>query len=240
MDIRSFFEYGHEEYLPHLSSDVVVIGYAEEKLKCLLLRIGARWLLPGGFIKLDESVEEAASRILTERTGLNDPHLKFLSVFGKSERNFAEEWKEHLEKFGVSWKQDLWINKRFVSLAYYSLVNIPDTHPVTGPLDEAFGWFDLDELPPMWMDHRDIALMARHKLRSDIRKDLVTHHLLPRHFTMPQLHQLHQVILNKDLDRSRFQKQMLATGFFERLPKLQKETRGRNPYQYRIKENKDH
>lgn len=234
--MRNFFENGPGDFLPHLSSDVVVIGYEEERLKCLLLRIGPKWLLPGGFIRFDEAVVEAASRILTERTGLNDPHLKFLSVFGNSDRNFAVEWKEHLEKAGIPWENDLWINKRFISLAYYSLVNIADTHPVTGPIDEDFGWFDLDDLPSMWMDHRDIVLMAREKLRKDVEKELVTPHLLPQHFTMPQLHKLHQLILNKELDRSRFQKQMLASGNFERLPKLQKETRGRNPYQYRIKQ----
>ena len=87
----------------------------------------------------------------------------------------------------------------------------------------------------MWMDHKDIVLTARKQLRKDIRQEHTTYNLLPEVFTMPDLYQLHQAILGEKIDRSRFQKTMLATGLFERLPKLEKKSPGRNPYQYRIK-----
>ena len=76
---------------------------------------------------------------------------------------------------------------------------------------------------------------ARLSLREDIRHEQITFNLLPDTFTMPELHQLHQTILQEPLDRSRFQKKMLATGLFERLPQRQKDSPGRNPYQYRVK-----
>ena len=179
-----------------------------------------------------ESVEDATARILRERTSLSDPHFQFLSVIGHADRQFREEMKGFIEQSGYPWREDYWINDRFISLAYYSLVNIQDTDPVPGVFDQAVAWFPMDDLPDMWMDHQAIALKARARLRQDIHKDPIAHKLLPSPFTMPELHRLHQAFLGERIDRSRFQKKMLATGLFERLPRLQKETPGQNPYQY--------
>jgi len=228
-------ERGATHFLPNLSVDIVIIGYQEGVLKGLLLKIGDKWLLPGGYIGRKESVDEAASRILRERTGLEAPHLKFLSVFGDKDRRFREQWKAFAARAGLPWKEEYWVNDRFVTLAYYSLVHIEEIRPQAGEFDEAIGWFPLDALPAMWMDHQAIVLGARNRLKQDIRHEQVTFNLLPDTFTMPELHQLHQAILEEPLDRSRFQKKMLATGLFERLPKRQKESPGRNPYQYRVK-----
>lgn len=235
MNLKTFLEQGTDHFLPNLSIDLVIIGYQEKTLKCLLLQIGDKWLLPGGYIRIEESVNNAAKRILKDRTGLEDAHLKFLSVFGDPDRRFTEEWKAFLEKSGLSWRDDYWFNARFVTLAYYSLVNIDQTTPVVGGFDESFAWFNFDELPPMWMDHQSIVLEARNRLKEDLRQELVSYNLLPDRFTMPELHQLHQTILEEKLDRSRFQKKMLSTGLFERLPKRQKKSPGRNPYLYRVK-----
>lgn len=234
MDLHEFFA-SSNLFLPGLSIDLTVIGYEEGKLKCLLLKIGDKWLLPGGYIMREESVHAAAIRILRERTGLVDPHLKFLSVFGDENRRFADEWKQFLKQAGIRWRDDFWINDRFVTLAYYSLVDMANTHPRAGNMDVAVAWFDFDALPAMWMDHRSIVLEAKKRLKEDIRHEQLSYNLLPSQFTMPELHQLHQVILEEKLDRSRFQKKILATGMFERLPKLQTDTPGRNPYQYRVK-----
>ena len=133
------------------------------------------------------------------------------------------------------WEKDYWFNNRFVTLAYFSLVNIESTHPQISDLYEGFAWYNFDELPETWMDHKSILLEARRRLKEDIQQELVVYNLLPQEFTMPELHQLYQSILEKKIDRSRFQKQMLASGRFERLPKLNNESRGRNPYQYRLK-----
>ncbi|WP_127020370.1 NUDIX hydrolase [Flagellimonas beolgyonensis] len=235
MDFKEFLEKGKDLFLPNLSVDMVIIGYENNELKCLLLQIGDKWLLPGGFIFRTESVEEATLRILSERTGLVDPHFKFLAVFGNSNRKFTEEWKPFFKEQGVSWGEDAWFNDRFVTLSYYSLVDIDKTKPVLSDMDTGFAWFKMDALPEMWMDHRDIVHAAKNRLREDVQQEHLTYNLLPEEFTMPQLHQLHQTILGEELDRSRFQKKMLSLDIFERLPKLKKDTPGRNPYRYRIK-----
>jgi len=235
MNFNRLLEKKNEQYLPNLSTDIVIIGYDNHLLKCLLLKVGKKWMLPGGFVKKDKSVEEAAQSVLKYRPGLENPHLKFLSVFGDSDRQFKEVWKIFIEKRGRKWKEDYWVNNRFVSLVYYSLVNIEETHPQVGQLDEAFGWFDMDDLPAMWMDHKAIVHTARAYFKQDMLREHLTYNLLPTEFTMPQLHQLHQVILQEKIDRSRFQKKMIASGKFERLLELQKNTPGRNPYKYRVK-----
>lgn len=235
MEIKEILEHGGDHFLPNLSLDHIIIGYQEGALKCLLLRIGDKWALPGGYVGIEESVEDAAQRTLMFRTGLKNPHLKFLAVFGDKDRQFDQEFKQYFIDKGLPWRDDYWINNRFVTLAFYSLVDIENTHPVPGDFDEAAEWFNFDELPAMWLDHKSIVKTARQRLKEDIKLEQVTYNLLPEDFTMPQLHQLHQTILGETLDRSRFQKKMIATGIFERLPQLKKESPGRNPYQYRLK-----
>ena len=62
MDIKKMLEHGADYFLPNLSIDIVIVGYQDNKLKCLLLNLGDKWALPGGYIKHDESVEDAANR----------------------------------------------------------------------------------------------------------------------------------------------------------------------------------
>lgn len=236
MEIQEIIEHGANHFVPNLSIDLVIIGYRDDELKCLLLKIGDRWILPGGYIGIEESVDHAVERILMLRTGLREPHLKFLSVFGDKDRKFSLEFRQFFEKKGIPWREDYWINNRFITLAFYSLVDIDNTHPAPGDFDEAAEWFNFDNLPKMWIDHESIVLTARNRLKEDIKYELLTYNLLPKEFTMPQLHQLHQTILGEKVDRSRFQKKMLATGMFERLPQIIKASPGRNPYQYRLKE----
>ena len=234
MDLKKFLEKGNEFVLPNLSIDIVIIGYRAEELKCLLLQIDDKWLLPGGFILNDESVENAVKRVLKERTSLQDTHFKFLEVFGDKDRRFKQMWKEFYKKSGLSWTDDCWLNSRFITLAYYALVNIEKTFPALNETDQAFAWFSFNDLPNMWMDHKSIALTARNRLKEDMKQEQITFNLLPDEFTMPELHQLHQTILEENLDRSRFQKKMLSTNLFERLPEQRKDSPGRNPYHYRI------
>ena len=156
MDVQDFLQNGTQTYLPNLSLDHVILGYEEGQLKCLLLQTRERWNLPGGLIKRAESVEEAVDRVLNERTGLSHGHREFLGVFGKKDRSFAEQWKQMLESFGHPWKPEYWINDRFVTLGYYSLVNIQKVSPIKGEYNQDIAWFPLQELPPMWMDHKEL------------------------------------------------------------------------------------
>ena len=111
MDYRDVIAHGEKYFLPNLSIDLVIIGYSEDVLKCLLLKIGNKWLLPGGYVRINESVADAAINILKMRTGLEQAYLNFLSVFGDKDRQFKDLWKEFIEKSGIKWRDDYWINK---------------------------------------------------------------------------------------------------------------------------------
>ncbi|NNC35292.1 MAG: NUDIX domain-containing protein [Croceitalea sp.] len=236
MDFEKFMNDSAGQYLPNLSIDMVIIGYENKQLKCLLLQINNKWVLPGGYVSKTESVDDAAKRIMLERTGLNDAHLSFLTVMGGANRSFKAELKSFFKTKNIPWKENLWIANRFVSLTYYSLVHINNTKLKTGIMFEDLEWFDMNELPPMWLDHKEIVLKAKERLKKDVKQEQFSYKLLPNKFTMPQLHGLHETIMQRSVDRSRFQKQMLASGRFERLPqKPIKNTPGRNPYQYRAK-----
>lgn len=239
MKMQDFLHSGKDYFLPNLSIDHVIIGYEEGTLKCLLIRIGDQWALPGGFVMKEESVEQAHVRILKERTNLPDPHSRFLAVFGDPDRRFQDKWRRLIIKLGLEWRDDYWINDRFVTLAYYALVDIHQATPEPGEHFDEVRWWSFDDLPEMWLDHKSIAMEARKRLKEDIKKNPVAHNLLPEEFTMPALHQLHQAILEESLDRSRFQKNMLASRRFKRLPELQNDAPGRNPYLYRLKPSKD-
>jgi len=235
MHVLDFLKDGDKYFLPHMSIDIVIIGYEHHRLKCLLLQIGENWLLPGGYVGREESVDTAAQRILKERAGLEGHHLEFLSVFGDKDRSFGDQFREFSNRMGIPWKENYWVNSRFVSLVYYALIDIQKATPQGGPYVESFAWFDFDELPEMGLDHKQIATEARMKLKADPRIGQISHHLLSGPFTMPELHRLHETILDENLDRSRFYKKMLATGLFEQLPKKLIKSPGRNPYQYKVK-----
>lgn len=235
--MSSVFEPGYFEsrYLPHLSVDVVIMAYDQGKLNVLVLKTGSNAMLPGGYIEKDEDVEAAAYRILANRTGVENAHLDFFDVFGSPHRVFSQLFKDFAEQSGKHWTPDLPINKRFISLGYYALVDITQATLKPGPIDDSVHWVNIRELPQMAMDHNTIVRRAHERLKADIQKNPIAHNLLPETFTMPELHQIHQCILGEAMDRSRFQKKMLSSGLFERLPERTTEARGRNPYLYRIK-----
>ncbi|MEL6866294.1 MAG: NUDIX domain-containing protein [Bacteroidota bacterium] len=235
MDIQAYINQGADHYLPHLSIDIVIIGFKEGKLKVLLLELNGLWGLPGGHIGKMESTTEAALRILKDRTGLTGQYLKPFQVFGDKDRTFALEIKRLIESMGYEWEESLWLNKRFVSIAYYAFVDIDQVQPTAGILASACAWHDWDDLPQMALDHEDIIIGLQKRLKEDINLNLIAFNLLPTQFTMPQLHQVHEAILDKKLERSRFQKKMLSLGIFERLPKLNTDAPGRKPYLYQRK-----
>ena len=146
MNYTEYLGKGRDVFLENLSIDLVIIGYQNKRLKCLMLQFGEKWLLPGGFIKKEESIETAVYRILKERTGLQEPHLKFLSVFGNKDREFSDEFEQFFISRNLEWDENYWFNNRFVTLAYYSLVDIEKTHPAIHEVFDSFEWFDFEDL----------------------------------------------------------------------------------------------
>lgn len=235
MDIKEIIRKGSELFLPNLSIEIAVIGFQDNELKILLLEFDNKWMLPGGYIYQDESVDDASKRILFERTGLHHYFMKIFQVFGSASRSFPEEIRLILEKIDVHWSDGRWMGDRFISTAFYALVDINQVNPNGGMFSQTTKWCHLKDLPDMWFDHKEIGIEALKKLKEDVATSHHSYNMLPEKFTMPELHQLQEQILEKKLDRSRFQKKMLSLDLFERLPEPKEGVPHRRPFLYKLK-----
>lgn len=177
-----------------LTVDCVVFGLDEGDLKVLLIERGldpfkGRWALPGGFVRVDETVDAAARRELAEEAGLNDVFLEQLYTFGALERDPRE---------------------RVVSVAYYALVNRSDfnTRAATDAADAR--WFPVSKVPSLAFDHAEILSVALNRLKGKVRYQPIGFELLPAKFTLSELQHLYEVILETNLDKRNFRKKVLS------------------------------
>lgn len=190
---------------PALSVDAVVFGFDDQDLKVLLIQRGippyaGKWALPGGFVHLDESLEDAVRRELKEETGLANVFLEQLYTFGDTTRD---------------------PRGRVVSVAYYALVKLAD-HQVRAATDAAnAAWFAVAELPPLAFDHASILETALKRLRGKVRYQPIGFELLPQKFTLSQLQHLYETILERPLDKRNFRKKILSMGEGELLKDTQ-------------------
>ena len=228
-----------ESLMPSLSIDCVVFGFHDGQLKVLALKLKntEQYALPGGFVRKDESVNEAAHRVLRDRTGLTDIFLEQFYVFGERERGDQRVHQEVFRANGVEIPDDHWLFQRFVSLGYYALVDFSKVRSTPDWLSESCDWHDHRDLPPMILDHNAIVTKALETLRLMLDHKLVGFNLLPEKFTMGELQQLYDTILDKELVRSNFQRKMLSLGIFERLEKKMTGAANKAPYLYRVELN---
>lgn len=235
--LQELIDKGEEAHLPHLSVDCVIFGLYEDQLKVLVLQIGDLdlWSLPGGHVRRDESVDEAAFRVLKLRTGLDDIFLKQFKTFGAANRNYPADMKLVMEKLGQVWNPDSWLGQRFVSVGYYALVDYTKLSPTGGEQEQQFQWSDIRQLPPLMMDHRQIVEEAYQVLQQDLYIKPIGYNLLPEKFTMPELQRMYEAILGVALERSHFQKKMLRLNIYERLEERKEGVAHKRPYLYRFK-----
>ena len=163
--------------------DCVVFGLDDEGLKVLLIQRGlapfeGKWALPGGFVRVNETLDEAARRELEEETGLRKVFLEQLYTFGAVDRDPRE---------------------RVVSVAYYALVNLSEhhVHAATDARDAA--WFGVHDAPTLAFDHADILQMALERLRGKLRYQPIGFELLPKKFTLSQLQHLYELAFEHEL-----------------------------------------
>jgi 8-oxo-dGTP diphosphatase len=177
-----------------LTVDCVVFGFDESELKVLLIQRGippfkGKWALPGGFVRVDETVDDAARRELLEESGLKNVFLEQLYTFGAVKRDPRE---------------------RVVSVAYYALVKLAE-HPAAGASDASDAkWFPIAETPALAFDHSEILETALARLRGKVRYEPLGFELLPEKFTLSQLQHLYEAVLQTPLDKRNFRKKILA------------------------------
>lgn len=223
-----------EEYLPHIAYDSVIFGFSGEKLKILILEYHNTGLfaLPGGFVRKNEDLDDAVRRGLKERTGLDNIYLEQFHTFGDMAR-YKPEVMERIIQANPRPGQDLsWLLDRFLSIAYYALINYEEVVPTPDELSDSCEWYEVDQLPPLMLDHNNIVQKALETLRENLNRKLVGVNLLPPRFTMKELQQVYEAILGEKLHRGTFQRKMLSLGVLKRHEKQYSGAANKAPYLY--------
>jgi ADP-ribose pyrophosphatase YjhB (NUDIX family) len=238
-------KYNIDNLIPQLSIDCVVFGYEKADLKVLLPKLnlsGDHWALPGGFINQEESIDEAALRILEIRTGINKIYLEQFRVYGEIKRNtdnfnknLLSKNQEELDKHNWDAKFLHWLNKRFISIGYYALVDIRNVEPKKSLVDQSIDWYDIKNLPTLIFDHEQMVKDALETLRFQLDRKLIGFNLLPETFTMKQLQKLYEAVYDRPFRNNNFQKKMLSLDILERLGKQYTGAKNKAPYLYRFK-----
>jgi len=206
----------HEKF--HVAVDSIIFGYDEEgrQLKVLLLKRNfqpskGEWSLMGGFLKNDESVNEAAKRILQQLTGLEQ-----LYTFGELDRDPGA---------------------RIISVAYFALIKI-NASDLELVKNHGATWIPITSVPTLIFDHSAMIARALKKLQIRARTQPIGFELLPDKFTIPQLQGLYEAIYNKSLDKRNFRRKLLSMDLLEKLEEKEKESSRKGAWYYRFDQKK--
>jgi len=222
--------------MPGVSVDTVIFGFHNDKLKVLMLRFGDTpyFVLPGGYIMKEENLDDAALRILQERTGLKDIYLEQFYTSGNTSRSKEAVGRELIQKMIGIIPHSNWFDQRFVSVCYYALIDDTKVNPVTEVFFTEVKWFDANKLPTVLYDHDVIIIKALKRLQADLDEKLVGFNLMSETFTMGELQKLYEAVHQKKIVRTNFQRKMLSLNVLERLEKQYSGKSHKAPYLYRF------
>jgi len=240
-EARDFFKIGYLEYRPNITIDCAIFGYRDGDLKVLLVKnkLIRKWYLPGGFIKKTESLDDAASRITAERTGLEKLFLKQVKAFGDVGRNsaldvFDEEAFEEMIGFRID--DSSWLAGETVTLGFYAITDIVNASPKADFFSEACRWFPIDALPELGFDHAEIVAEALSRMRIDLYHFPIGKNLLQPKFTLKEIKTLYEVLSGKTLNPTNFPNKLLSLGLLTKLDEKRSIGGHRSPTYYKFNE----
>lgn len=202
-----------------IAVDAIVFGYADNKLNVLLIKqkfglLKNQWALVGGFVKDNETLNDAVNRELQEETGIKVNYLEQLFTFGD--------------------KVDRDPRFRVISVAYFALVNSTKLILQADSDAEDAKWFSINELPNLAFDHKEILQTAQKRLQSKLTYQPIGFDLLPKEFLFSELENLYCSILEKEIDRRNFRKKILSFGIVEETEKFGNKIKGRPAKLYKF------
>lgn len=203
----------------YVAVDCSIFGYEDCELKLLLYPRGFEpsfglWSLMGGFVQENESIEEAAQRVLLQTTGLRDIFLEQASAFSKPDRDPGA---------------------RVISITFVALIRV-GIHNKDLVRENGAHWWPVTKLPPLIFDHEAIVRKALALLQEKSNIDLIGRELLPSMFTLTQLRNLYEAIFQKTFDPGNFRKKVLLTGILERLNTKNTTESKKGAYYFKFKE----
>ena len=204
----------------YVGIDCIIFGFDKGELNLLLLKRNlepamGQWSLMGGFIQENESADDAAKRVLSELTGLENVYMDQIGAFGAVDRDPGE---------------------RVISLAYYALININEYDRELVQQHNAF-WVNINELPDLIFDHNEMVEKARAIMKQKASRAPIGFNLLPELFTLTQLQSLYEAIYGEPMDKRNFRKRIAEMGFIEKTDKIDKtgSRRGASLYKFNDK-----
>lgn len=213
---RYCYKYPH----PAVTADCVIFGFDGVSIEVLLIQRGidpfkGKWAIPGGFLNLNETLEECARRELKEETGLDNVQVEQFGAFSAVDRDPRE---------------------RVITVAHYALVKIAE---VQGGDDASSAqWFSYKDIPALAFDHDHILREALNCLKRKICFEPVGFDLLPEIFTMTELQNLYEAILDVKFDRRNFYNKMLKLGILAEAEHRAANTARRIPVKYKFNREK--
>ncbi len=203
----------------YVSVDCIIFGFDKGSLKLLLLKRNfepakGQWSLMGGFVQKNESVDEAAQRVLKELTGLENVYMEQVGTYGEIHRDPGE---------------------RVISVAYSALININEYDKELVARYNA-SWTDMNAIPPLIFDHHDMVERALAWIRKKASSEPVGFELLPELFTLTQLQSLYEAIYGKSIDKRNFRKQIAMMDYIEKTDLIDKTGSKRGAALYRFNE----
>jgi 8-oxo-dGTP diphosphatase len=197
--------------------DCIVFGFDGDTLKVLLIQRGFEpekhsWSLMGGFVRPQESIDTAASRILKQLTGLEGIYMEQMQVFGEPDRDPIE---------------------RTISVAYFSFIDI---HEYEKQISDTYHaeWFPLKNIPQLIFDHNTMIEKAKEKLRYKAALHPLLFELLPEQFTIPQIQTLYENVYDTELDKRNFSRKLLSTGLIIKQNEKDKEKSKKGAFYYKL------